>query len=425
MSQTAHVPIPPDLSRRYAAAATGRDWLASLPRLIEQSLDRWQVGLTSLPERSPGTATAPLVGAPVLHAPATAPAPGEPAVLKIAYPHDEALVEPHALALWSGHGAVRLLARDDGAGALLLERLDAARSLQDVPMDVAVPVWGGLVRALGLVPDGRPEWAEFGHVAAKAEQWSDELPENWERLGRPFPRWLLEAALEVCQTRGAVGRRSGNDVLVHTDLHYLNILARLPRDESDGSREPADGCAAIDPQPMIGEAEFAVAPLLWNRIRELPRPIPDGACRSAATTSAVPPDSTRRRPAVEPGPRGGKRPLVRRHATPRGRPRPFALGGQHARRPDPAGTSRAARTAGTGDAGGWTEWPRTAARASRTASTATAVGVEVPPGVGHQPPPPQPVAAGGSSCYAKLSCQMSEPSLTMSAPDHGQETRCG
>ena len=73
-------------------------------------------------------------------------------------------------------------------------------------------------------------------MAARAEQWSDELPESWERLGRPFPRWLLEAALEVCQTRGAVGRRSGNDVLVHTDLHYLNILARLRRDGTAGRR---------------------------------------------------------------------------------------------------------------------------------------------------------------------------------------------
>ena len=79
-------------------------------------------------------------------------------MLKVAYPHDEALVEPHALALWSGHGAVRLLAHDAEAGALLLERLAADRSLQDVPMDEAVPVWGALVRQLSLVPDGRPEW---------------------------------------------------------------------------------------------------------------------------------------------------------------------------------------------------------------------------------------------------------------------------
>ncbi len=240
---------------------------------------------TSLPGALPwnghGAIVVPVRRWPVPTPTADCRAHGEAAVLKVAYPHDEALVEPHALALWSGHGAVRLLAHDAGAGALLLERLDAGRSLQDVPMDEAVPVWGALVRRLSLVPDGRPEWQEFGHVAARAEQWSDELPENWERLGRPFPRWLLEAALEVCQTRGAVGRRSGKDVLVHTDLHYLNILARLRRDgtgSGDGG-EPADGYAAIDPQPMIGEAEFAVAPLLWNRIRELPRADPERGLR--------------------------------------------------------------------------------------------------------------------------------------------------
>ena len=87
-------------------------------------------------------------------------------------------------------------------------------------------VWGGLMRQLSLVPDDQPQWREFDHVAARAEQWSDEFPATWEQLGRPFPRWLLEAALEVCQTRGAVGRRSGKDVLVHTDFHFLNILAR-------------------------------------------------------------------------------------------------------------------------------------------------------------------------------------------------------
>ena len=282
MSQTADVPIPPDLSRRYSGSATGRGWLASLPGLIERSLDRWQLGLDLVPGALPWNGHGAIV-VPVRHLAGSDAGSdsraGEPAVLKIAYPHDEALVEQHALALWSGHGAVRLLAHDAGTGALLLERLDAARSLQGAPMDVAVPVWGGLVRRLGLVPDGRPEWQEFGHVAARAEQWSDELPEDWERLGRPFPRWLLEAALEVCQTRGAVGRRSGKDVLVHADLHYLNILARLPRDEPNFGAEAADGYAAIDPQPMIGEAEFAVAPLLWNRIRELPRADPQRGLR--------------------------------------------------------------------------------------------------------------------------------------------------
>ena len=36
---------------------------------------------------------------------------------------------------------------------------------------------------------------------------------------------------------------------------------------------------AIDPQPMIGEPEFAVAPLLWNRLADLPRGNPAAGLR--------------------------------------------------------------------------------------------------------------------------------------------------
>jgi streptomycin 6-kinase len=228
--------------------------------LIRNRLEHWDLELDLPPGCLPWNGHGGVV-VPVRQA------DGSAAALKIAFPHDEARVERHALALWQGHGAVALIAADDSACAMLLERLDAGRSLNDVPVEDTVGVWGGLVPQLGLVPDHRPQWQEFEHIAARAEQWSDELPADWEHLGRPFPRWLLESALEVCQTRGAVGRRSARDVLVHADLHFLNILAR------PGTRnEPptAAGYAAIDPQPMIGGAEFAVAPLLWNRIRDLP-----------------------------------------------------------------------------------------------------------------------------------------------------------
>lgn len=289
MSTPPAVPIPPALARRYSGSAEGREWLASLPRLIGRCLEQWQLE----PDLAPGSLPWHGHGAVVVPVRRRAgdggtglELPGPGAVLKLAYPHEEALAEPHALALWDGRGAVLALASDPDAGALLLERLDAERSLQDVPLELATGVWGGLVRQLSLLPDDRPQWREFDHVAARAEQWSDELPESWERLGRPFPRWLLEAALEVCQTRGAVGRRSGTDVLVHTDLHFLNILARpdapawpgtlAPGDSKPGEFKPGD-FKAIDPQPMIGEAEFAVAPLLWNRLAELPRAGAGGA----------------------------------------------------------------------------------------------------------------------------------------------------
>jgi streptomycin 6-kinase len=267
MSTPAEVPIPPDLSRRYSGSSAGRAWLASLHGLICGRLERWELEVDLEPGQLPWNGHGGVV-IPVLTR------DGVPAALKVAYPHDEARVERFALRLWDGHGAVRLLESDAGTCSMLLERLDAGRSLQEVPLETAVEVWGGLTRQLSLAPDHRPEWREFDHVAARAEQWSDDLPADWEQLGRPFPRWLLEAALEVCQTRGAVGRRAGTDVLVNTDFHYLNILARPYGQSPPSVNGRANGFAAIDPQPMIGEAEFTVAPLLWNRIRDLPRTNP-------------------------------------------------------------------------------------------------------------------------------------------------------
>ena len=256
------IPIPADLGARYERSSAGRAWLRSLPDVLAGRLEQWRLEVDLAPGNLPWHGHGAIV-VPVLQE------DGSPAALKIAFPHDEALMERHALALWDGRGAVGLLASDPGTCAMLLERLDAARPLDGLPMDDAALVWGGLVRQLGLVPDHAPGWQEFGHIAVRAEQWSDDLPADWEHLGRPFPRWLLEAALEVCQTRGAVGRRSAHDVLVHTDLHFLNILARPGM---AGAAGPADaaGYAAIDPQPMIGEPEFAVAPLLWNRLGDLP-----------------------------------------------------------------------------------------------------------------------------------------------------------
>lgn len=279
------VPIPPDLSARYTRSSAGRAWLGSLPALLASRLEQWHLEVDLAPGSFPWRGHGGLV-IPVRQE------DGLPAALKIAFPHDEAKVERHALALWGGRGAVVLLASDTASCTMLLERLDAGRSLADLPLDHAAHVWGGLMRQLLLAPDHRPEWQEFTHIAARAEQWSDDLPADWEQLGRPLPRWLLEAALEVCQTRGAVGRRSASDFLVHTDLHFLNILAR----PGTAGALPA-GYAAIDPQPMIGEPEFAVAPLLWNRLADLPADRPGPAllrrCHDFSTAAGLDPDVAR------------------------------------------------------------------------------------------------------------------------------------
>jgi streptomycin 6-kinase len=180
------------------------------------------------------------------------------------------------------------------------------------------------MRRLSLRPDGRTEWAQIPALAAEAETWTDTLPADWEATGRPFPRWLLEHALETCQLRGAVGRRSARDVLVHSDLHYGNILARCapgadfpgwpgesgsapaedpgagPAADAD-TRDPeqplAGGFVAIDPKPLLGDAEYAVAPMLWNRIGDLPAADPAGQlrlrCAELAAAAGLDPDLAR------------------------------------------------------------------------------------------------------------------------------------
>jgi streptomycin 6-kinase len=300
MSQPTVLPIPPDLAERYRGTPEGRAWLASLPGIAESLLARWRL------DSGLGPGLAPWNGHGAIVMPVVKD-DGSPAALKIAFPHDEARVERQALELWDGRGAVALAASDAATCSMLLERLDAGRSLRKVPMADAAMVWGGLVRRLSIVPDDRPQWREFEHIAARAEQWSDDLPADWELLGRPFPRWLLEAALEVCQTRGAVGRRSARDVLVHTDLHYLNILARPGTWATDGKLAPdtrapdgkptPDGFAAIDPQPMIGEPEFGVAPLLWNRLQDLPLNRPESGlrerCADFSSAAGLDPEAAR------------------------------------------------------------------------------------------------------------------------------------
>lgn len=260
------VEIPEPLRLRHRQTAESRNWLAQLPDFISQALQQWQLTVDLPASGSPSYGYTGVV-IPVLAE------DGSAAALKLAFPHDEAHLEPVALSLWDGHGAVRLLAHDKTLSALLLERLDDSRSLARLPVDDAVPVWGALVKSLSVGPDNRSQWQQIPQLAATAERYCDELPQRWSETAEPFPRWLLEAALEVCQTWGAVGRRSSSDVLVHTDLHYENVLGR------PGTQE----YWAIDPQVTLGHAEFALAPCLWNRLQDLPERNAEAGLRRRAS----------------------------------------------------------------------------------------------------------------------------------------------
>ncbi|MHA7282357.1 aminoglycoside phosphotransferase family protein [Arthrobacter sp. TMS2-4] len=282
-SRAALPELPPSLLRSARTIAGGLRWTRTWHRLLVERLEDWNLDLDLCPGQAAWAGRCAVV-VPVLRRDG-----GPPAVLKLTIPHDEALPEPDALTLWDGTGAVRLLASSRPDYALLLQRLDGNRSLRDVPLDETPGPWGTVLRQLCLRAGDSAPWAAFPHLASEAEQWTDTLPAQWDDLGEPFPRWLMEAALEVCQARGVLGRRSERDVLVHADLHYDNLLPSSPGRLGD--------FVAIDPKPVLGDAEYSVAPMLWNRLGELDPADPAGHlqahCRALAGAAGLDADLAR------------------------------------------------------------------------------------------------------------------------------------
>lgn len=227
--------IPPSLKTPERA-----DWLDRLPRLVADLLTEWQ-----LREDGPTMAGVCAVAVPVLTSDGTL------AVLKVGWPHWEAETEHLALRYWNGDGAVRLLRADPHRFALLLERADSDRELSDVPIPEAIAVITGLYPRLH-----RPAPPQFRLLSELSTEWADRLDRI--RNHPAVPRRLVEQAAALARAFSTDPETDGR--LIHTDLHYHNVLA--------ADREP---WLVIDPKPLSGDPTYEVAPLLWNRLAEEPQ----------------------------------------------------------------------------------------------------------------------------------------------------------
>jgi streptomycin 6-kinase len=207
------------------APLTYDEWLTGVPALLDEVAQSW--GLT------PGRAYPP--GA-VGHAVRVELADGTPAVLKLSNPDREILLEPDALERWDGDGAVRLLARDDARHAILLERCEPGTFLSAASSEDTLGVFVGLLPRLWKSGDG------FASLEDEAAIWIDEIEREVHD-----PK-LRGAALSYLRDLPST---QGDQVLLHQDLHGENVLA--------AEREP---WLVIDPKPLTGEREFAVAPIV-------------------------------------------------------------------------------------------------------------------------------------------------------------------
>ena len=173
---------------------------------------------------------------------------GAAAVLKIGFPDEESEHEHLALRRWDGDGAVHLLAADPHRRALLLER--AHREDLSVLSDQrACEVVAGLYRQLHV--PALPSLRRLSDFVGRQTAELTNLPRS-----APIPRRLVEQAVtlgtDLCADRAA-GER-----VIHTDLHYTNVLA--------AERQP---WLAIDPKPLNGDPHYEPAPMLWNRWDEI------------------------------------------------------------------------------------------------------------------------------------------------------------
>jgi streptomycin 6-kinase len=232
--------VPPDWRqwiRRLPAEGgpTGDQWADDLPRLLAEVVDGWDLQVTG----SGLTGWTSLV-LPVLRG-------ATPAMLKVVWPHDAALAEPLALRRWAGEGAVRLLAADPARGALLLEPLDHTRDLTPVPVEEACEVIGSLLARLHV-----PALPQLPRLSTELRRQLDRFP----RVRSVLPRRILERGAALI--RSALDDPDVDATLVHTDLHFGNVLAA---DREDW--------LAIDPKPLSGHPGWEIAPCLGNRVDEM------------------------------------------------------------------------------------------------------------------------------------------------------------
>ena len=154
-------------------------------------------------------------------------------MLKVTPPEDdESDEEAEALELWAGDGAVRLLRRDRGRRALLVERARPGNDITALPEGEATRI---------AIEIGLRLW----RPAADPFRW----------IGDHVPRWLDNAGghpLVALARELYATLEPGRATLVHGDFHHHNLL------------HSGRGHLAIDPKPMLGEPEYDVPSFLWN-----------------------------------------------------------------------------------------------------------------------------------------------------------------
>lgn len=219
--------------------AVGLSWLDDLPDLLESVCQAWELVLVDVRPRNGFLSVVWQVRRA-----------DQSYALKLTVPSESFSLETAGLVAWDGRGMVRLVRHDAERGAALLQWLDPGVSLEDVPLEQAVPVAGEL---LTVTPEVDPATTSFSNARVEVAR----ARAGWSRrnasLGLPLSAAILQSA-DAAAARIAGRPESKPPLLVNHDLHYANVI-----------RDGNGHWVCIDPKPVIGPPEYALAPLIWRR----------------------------------------------------------------------------------------------------------------------------------------------------------------
>lgn len=220
----------------------GDIWLRSVPHLVNECLDTWELTVDGRAAHGECAIVIPV---------RRIRGGQERLALKVSWPHAEARHEHLALRAWRGVSAVRLVAADPARWALLLERCDPATSLHEMPALDACETIGTMHARLR-----HPALPQLDTASA----WCARIAERLVGSPPPLPPRFVQQGVRLARD---LPQDPGIDAaLVHADLHDDNVMATR-------RAGTVGGLVAIDPKPVAGEPALAVAPLLWNRQREM------------------------------------------------------------------------------------------------------------------------------------------------------------
>jgi len=226
--------IPEAVARNSQRSRAGSTWLAELPKVVDQVVDRWSLRVEQMADHPTGTASLVLF---------VRRADDSLAVLKFGMPHMEGEHEARGLGHWDGDPTVRLLEVDESLNAFLLERCIPGTPLTEIPEREQDVVITQLLSRLWRVT---PDRDSFRPLGVMLEEWSREVIVGESPIDPALQRQGLQLYVELPKT-------ARESVLLATDLHAGNVLK--------SSRRP---WLMIDPKPFVGDPAYDLVQHLLN-----------------------------------------------------------------------------------------------------------------------------------------------------------------